>query len=82
MKLSEFILLNETEKKRSVMQQAVLLAKRTYPDLIVFLFQLEDYYIETYCNTGDKTIQEYRVLPGVDALKPYLEAIPVDDLLN
>lgn len=82
MKLSEFILLNEAEKKRSVIQQAVLLAKRTYPDLIVFLFQLEDYYIETYCNTEDKTIEEYRVLPGVDALKPYLEAIPIDDLLN
>lgn len=82
MKLSEFILLNELDKKRSVMQQGVLLAKRTYPDSIVFLFQLEDYYIETYCNTANKAIEEYRVLPGVDALRPYLEAIPIDDLLN
>ncbi|QEC66950.1 hypothetical protein FRZ67_06425 [Panacibacter ginsenosidivorans] len=82
MKLSEFILLNEADKKKSVMQEGVLLAKRTYPDSIVFLFQLENYYIETYCNTANKVIEEYRVLPGIDALRPYLEAIPIDDLLN
>ena len=82
MRLSEFILLNEADKKRSVMQQGVLLAKRTSLDSIVFLFQFEDYYIETYCNTANKIIEEYRVLPGTDALKHYLEAIPIDDLLN
>ena len=62
--------------------QGVLLAKRTSPDSIVFLFQLEDYYIETYCNSANKTIEEYRILPGVDSLRPYLEAIAIDDLLN
>ena len=82
MKLSEFILLNEADKKRSVMHQGVLLAKRTYPDLIIFLFQLEDYYIETYCNIADKTIEEYRVLPDTNAISHYLDAIPIDDLLN
>jgi len=82
MKLSEFILLNEAEKKWSVVNEAVPLAQRTYPGLIIFLFQLEDYYIETYCNSANKTIEEYRILPGVDSLRPYLEAIPIDDLLN
>jgi hypothetical protein len=82
MRLSEFIVLNEADKKRSVMQQGVLLAKRTSPDSIVFLFQLEDYYIETYCNAANKIIEEYRILPGTDALKHYLEAIPIDDLMN
>jgi hypothetical protein len=82
MKLSEFILLNEADKKRSVMQKGVLLAKRTYPHLIVFLFQLENYYIETYCNVLSKAIEEYRILPDTDALRPYLEAIPLDDLMT
>jgi len=58
MRLSEFIVLNEADKKRSVMQQGVLLAKRTSPDSIVFLFQLKDYYIETYCNAANKIIEE------------------------
>jgi hypothetical protein len=82
MKLSEFMLLNEAEKKWSVMNQAVPLAQRSYEDLIVFLFQLEDYYVEAYCNVADKSIEEYRVLPDTNAIRHYLEAIPIDELLN
>lgn len=82
MKLSEFILLNEGDKKYAVMNNAVALAQGTYPGLVIFLFQLEDFYVETYCNIADKTIQEYRVLPDTNAIKHYLEAIPIDDLLN
>jgi hypothetical protein len=82
MKISEFIVLNEAEKKHAVMNNAVALATRTAPGLIIFLFQLEDYYIEAYCNTSDKTIEEYCVLPNTNAIRHYLEAIPIDDLLN
>ena len=82
MKLSEFILLNEAEKKWSVTNQAVPLAKRSYEDFIVFLFQLEGYYVEAYCNVADKTVKEYRVLPNTNAIRDYLEAIPIDELLN
>ena len=82
MKLSEFILLNEDDKKSAVMKNAVALAQRTYPDLIIFLFQLDDFYIETYCNKASRTIEEYRVLPDTNAIGHYLAAIPIDDLLN
>jgi len=82
MKLSEFILLDEVDKKSAVMNSAVALAQRTYPDVIIFLFQLDDYYIETYCNIANKTIEEYRVLPDTNAIGHYLEAIRIDDLLN
>lgn len=82
MKLSEFILLNEEDKKRAVMKNAVALAQRTYPDVIVFLFQLDYYYIEAYCNKSSKAIEEYRVLPDANAISHYLEAIPIDNLLN
>ena len=82
MKLSEFMLLNEGDKKYAVFNNAVALAKRSYPDVIVFLFQLEDYYVETYCNVANKTIEEYRVLPDTNAIGHYLEAIHIDDLLN
>ena len=82
MKLSEFILLNEGDKKCAVMNNAVALAQRTYPDTIIFLFQLDNYYIEAYCNKANKTIEEYRVLPDTNAISHYLEAIPIDDLIN
>jgi hypothetical protein len=82
MKLSEFILLNEGEKKCTVMNNAVALAQRTYPDVIVFLFQLDSYYVEAYCNKANNTIDEYRVLPDTNSIRHYLDAIPINDLLN
>jgi len=82
MKLSEFILLNEKDKKSAVMNNAVALAQRTSSDSIIFLFQLDYYYVEAYCNKASKAIEEYRVLPDANAISHYLEAIPIDDLLN
>jgi len=82
MKLSEFILLNEGEKKCAVMNNAVALAQRNYPDVIIFLFQLDSFYIEAYCNKESKAIEEYWVLPDTNAIGHYLDAIPIDELLN
>lgn len=82
MKLSEFILLNEEEKKCAVMNKAVALAQIAYPETIIFLFQLDYYYIEAYCNKADKSIDEYRILPDTNAISHYLEAISINDLIN
>ena len=82
MKLSEFILLNEAEKKRAIMKQAVALAQRTYRDRVIFLFQLENYYVEVYCNTPDKSIEKYCILPDTNAIYHYLEAISIDEIVN
>jgi len=82
MKLSEFIVLNEAEKKHAVMNYAVPLASRTFPGFVIFLFQLGDYYVEAYCNDRNKAIEEYCVLPGVDAIGHYLQAITIDGLLS
>ncbi|WP_127124811.1 hypothetical protein [Pseudoflavitalea rhizosphaerae] len=82
MKLSEFILLNEGDKKSIVMSNAVVLAQRTYPDCIVFLFQLDHYYVEAYCNKSNHSIEEYRILPDTNAISHYLEAIEVSDLIK
>jgi len=82
MRLSEFILLNEDEKKLTVLHQGVLLAKRSSFESMVFLFQLGSYYVEAYCNPANKAIEEYRMFENIDVLQPYLEAIPIDKLLN
>lgn len=82
MRLSDFILLNEEEKKATVLHQGILLAKRSNFDSMVFLFQLGSYYVEAYCNPGNKAIEEYRMFDNTAVLNPYLEAIPLDDLLK
>jgi hypothetical protein len=82
MKLSDFILLDEGKKKMVVLHEGILIGKRNKFDYLVFLFQMDNYYVETYCNLKNKAIEEYRVFDNTKLLKPYLEAISIDDLLN
>jgi hypothetical protein len=82
MKLSEFILLDEADMKATVLHEGVLVAKRHNDDALVFLFQMDDYYVETFCNLSDKMVSEYRVFKDVNTLSPYLETIRIDDLLR
>jgi len=80
MKLSEFILLPKEEKRSVVLQQGVALAKWENPKEMVFLFQLPDFYVETYCCRESKEICEYRAFYRVEHLTLYLESIPIDSL--
>jgi hypothetical protein len=82
MRISDFILLNEQEKRMAVLHNGVLLAKRSDFDSVIFLFQLGSYYVETYCNSKNKEIEEYRVFDNNTLLNPYLEAIPIHNLFD
>ena len=82
MKLSEFILLDEEQKKSAVVHEGVLIAKRRYPDTMVFLFQLGSYYVETWFNSVSKKVLEFRISEETDILNPYLEEMSLDDILG
>ncbi len=82
MKLSEFILLDEQEKTSVVLHNGILVGKRKKEALIVFLFQLENYYVETYCNMVNKNVLEFTAFHNTKNLAPYLEAISLDELMN
>ena len=82
MKLSDFILLNVEEKKLTVLHEGILVAKRKFDNSTVFLFQLESYYVETYCNNANKAVEEFLIFHNTMLLHPYLETIPINDLLN
>jgi hypothetical protein len=82
MKLSDFILLNEEQKKNSLMHDGVLIGKRDLEDYMVFLFQFENYYVESYCNKQTRSIYEFRAFMDLESLHPYLDRILLDDLLN
>lgn len=82
MKLSDFILLDEEQKKGTLLHDGVLIGKRNCRDRMVFLFQFPTYYVESYCNMESKSIEEFRAFTHLEPLYPYLEAIPLDDLLN
>lgn len=82
MKLSDFILLSEEEKKMAVLHAGVLIGKRRDVDTMAFLFRFKDYYVETFFNPGSKTIREFRMFDQTTLLQPYLDSIRLDDILN
>lgn len=82
MRLSDFILLSEAEKKGAVLHKGVLIGKRGNDACKVFLFQLGNYYVEMVCNPKNKTVEEFRAFAHTSPLQPYLQFIPIDDLLN
>lgn len=82
MKLSDFILLSEEEKKMAVLHAGVLIGKRKEVDTVAFLFQVENFYVETCFNSGNKSIREFRMFDQTALLQPYLDGIRIDDLLN
>lgn len=82
MRLSDFIMLNEEEKKSAVLHEGVLIAKRAIPNYMVFLFQIDSYYVEAFCNQSNKSVEAYRAFRNTLPLQPYLEEIPINDLLN
>ena len=82
MKLSEFILLGETEKRKIVLLEGRLIAKRKNQEKMVFLFQLESFYVETYFHLDNKAIDSFLIFRNTSALEPYLKGIHIDDLIN
>jgi hypothetical protein len=81
MKLSDFILLNIEEKKATLLHDGILVAKRSNLHHLIFLFQMNAFYVEVLCNLTKKSVQEYRAFEETKFLSPYLEAIEINHLL-
>lgn len=82
MKLSDFIMLNEEEKKKAVLYLGVLIGKRKHPGHIIFLFQLNNFYVETFGDVQTKAVTQYRAFVNTNLLQPYLGDIAIDDVLS
>lgn len=82
MKLSDFILLNEEKKKQIVLHEGVLIGKRKSLASVIFLFQVQRFYVEAFFNTENKELKEFRMFEHTTPLQPYLDSIHIDDLLN
>jgi hypothetical protein len=79
MKLSEFIVLPQDEKRFTVLHEGVPIAQRLLDEQMVFLFQLPHFYVETYCSKESKAIEEYRAFYKPEHLQPYLQAIRIEE---
>jgi len=82
MRLSNFIVQKEEEKMRAVLHEGVLIGKRKPTGLVIFLFQLNNFYVETFCDIKTKEVIEYRVFEHTRLLEPYLQSICIEDLFE
>jgi hypothetical protein len=70
MRLSDFILLTEDQKKLAVLNEGVLVAKRKNHASMIFLFDFGHFYVETFCNAESKSVQEFRIFDNTRPLLP------------
>jgi len=52
------------------------------PTHFFFLFQMDHFYVETFCNLETKGVTQYRVFAHTKLLQPYLESIAIDSLFS
>lgn len=81
MKLSEFIVLTQEEKIHTVVHGGVLIGKRNNYDCKVFLFQVDEIYVEMFCNIDTRQVDEFRFFQNPNGLKPYLNRISLDGIV-
>jgi hypothetical protein len=79
--LSDFILLSEAEKKTVMLHQGILIAKKANQQFMIFLFQMQAFYVEVFCDKATKETHEFRVFNQINQLDPWLESIPIPDLI-
>ena len=82
MKLSDFILLSLEEKGHTALHEGILIGKRSNRKHLIFLFQIDAFYIEMFCNLDSRLMEEVRVFDETKLLTPYLDAIKIDDLFT
>jgi len=80
MRLSEFILLHEGDKKSTLLHEGVMIDKRIAGKLMIFLFQLDGFYVEAFGDPASRDFVEYRVFSGTLLLQPYLDKLCIKDV--
>lgn len=80
MTLDEFTLLNDTRQAEALIDRGVFLAERMYKNFSIFLYQLDDFYVEIYHNLKFNVMQGMRSFREEDELDPYLESIDISSI--
>lgn len=82
MKLSDFIALNQEDKKGVLLHHGVLVAKRRTADCMLFLFYLENFYVESVFRVDTKALAGIYAFIGDTLLQPYLESISLGGIIG
>ena len=80
MTLDEFTSLDETLQAEALIDRGVFLAERMYKNFSIFLYQLDDFYVEIYHNLKYNVMQGMRSFREEEDLEPFLENIDISSI--
>lgn len=81
MKLIDFNLMDEIRQAEALLNYGVLVAERVYKSFTIFLYQVNQFYVEVYYHNGFCMIQGFRGFESNNnSLEPYLEEIDISPL--
>ena len=80
MTLDEFTSLDETLQAEAQIDRGVFLAERMYKNFSIFLYQLDDFYVEIYHNLKYNVMQGMRSFREEEDLEPFLENIDISSI--
>jgi hypothetical protein len=72
--------MDEANQAQTLIECGVLLAERLYKNFIIFLYQVDSFYVEVYHNLRFNVIQGMISFEDEDVLQPYLETIDISQL--
>ena len=80
MTLTEFKLLDETKQTQILIDRGVFIAERLYKNFLIFLYQVDHFYVEIYHNQRYNTMQGISGFEDDEVLEPYLDNIDISCL--
>jgi hypothetical protein len=79
MTLDDFNALDEQKQASSIMDRGVFLAYRLYKEFKIFLYQIDDFYVEVYYNNRYNLVQGFGSFEYSSSLDPYLRNIQIPE---
>ena len=80
MTLTEFSSLDESRQAEALIEGGVFLTERMYKNFSIFLYQLDDFYVEIYHNLKYNVMQGMRSFQDDEELEPFLESIDISSI--
>ena len=80
MTLDDFTRLNESRQAEVLLSRGAFVAERLYKNFTIFLYQVDDFYVEVYHNISFNVMQGMRCFKDDEALQPYLDSIDISCL--
>jgi hypothetical protein len=80
MTLHEFKALDDLQKATALVDDGVLLGRRDLLFYLIFLYQVEGFYVEVLYSIKSKKVYKFRAFENLELLEPYLSKIDISEL--